>query len=140
MWICLLPNNLSVCVEETELPSCPQGENRKCFVAKSLIAEVEQLLPQEYSHPKMLSTWHTSLSWSWSGLSFLPTVLNRSIFMELFRKSNMFCTYILLLMFLLAKEKSQFDSLCFPHILPKWHRIFTSTVATDLLCKAKTLI
>lgn len=112
---------ICVCIEETELPLAPhaQGENRKCFVAKSLIAEVKRLLPQKHFHPKMLSTRHVSLSWSWSGLSFLPMVLNTSIFMELFRKSNMFCTYILFLMFLLAKEKSQFDSLCFPHILPK---------------------
>lgn len=76
----------------------------------------------------MLSTWHENLIWSWSGLGFLPMVLNRCIFMELFRKSNMCCTYILILMFLLAKEKSQSDSLCFPHILPKWHRTCTSIV------------
>lgn len=105
-----------------------QEENRKYFVAKSLIAEVEQLLPQKCFHPKMLSTWHENLIWSWSGLGFLPMVLNRCIFMELFRKSNMCCTYILILMFLLAKEKSQSDSLCFPHILPKWHRTCTSIV------------
>lgn len=81
IWVCLWNNR-------TPTLSYPQGENRKCFVAKSLIAEVKQLLQQKHFYPKMLATWHVSLSWSWSGLSFLPVVLNRSIFMELFRKKQ----------------------------------------------------
>lgn len=95
----------------------PQGENRKCFVGMNLISEVEQILPQKHFRPSVLSIWHVCLSWSWLRLSFLPMVLNRSIFMGLLRKSGMLCTYILFLTSLFSMEKSYSDSLFSTHFV-----------------------